>query len=95
MEEMTLYEQISLISKTSILISNHGAGLTNMIFMSEGIVIELKSDADNINNCFFNLADSLDLKYFYTLNKGDSKDVQKANIYADINKLDTLLRSIS
>jgi capsular polysaccharide biosynthesis protein len=80
------------MSETNIIISNHGAGLTNMIFMPDNSkVIELKPDANNINNCFFNLAIGLDHEYYYTINKGNNSDVQRSHITVDLEKLENIL----
>lgn len=96
MEELSFSKQRTLMNETKILISNHGAGLTNMLFMNEGsLVIELKSDALDINNCFFNLATALNHRYYYTINKGDSNEIQKANINVDLIKLGELLSDIN
>jgi capsular polysaccharide biosynthesis protein len=95
MEDLSFSDQRNLMNETNFLISNHGAGLTNMLFMKEGSsVIELKSNAEDINNCFFNLASALNHKYFYTINSGDSPDVQKSNITVDLEKLKTLLQNL-
>lgn len=96
MEELSFSNQKDLMNETKILISNHGAGLTNMLFMKEGsLVIELKADALDINNCFFNLAKALNHRYYYTINKGDSNEIQKANINVDLIKLEELLSAIN
>lgn len=96
MEDLSFTDQRKLMAETSVLISNHGAGLTNMVFMPMGAtIIELKADAKDINNCFFNLARSLEHKYFYTINECDNDFVQRANIFADINKLETLLKQLN
>lgn len=95
MEDLSFFDQRSLMNGAQLLISNHGAGLTNMLFMKEGSsVIELKADADDINNCFFNLASALNHQYYYTINSGDSAEVQKSNIMVDLDKLKTLLNSL-
>jgi capsular polysaccharide biosynthesis protein len=95
MEKLSFQEQRKLMSETAFLISNHGAGLTNMIFMPDNAtVIELKANADDINNCFFNLARALDHHYYYTINPGDNKLIQRANITVDVEKLNTLLTAI-
>lgn len=92
MEKLSFREQRYLMANTSILISNHGAGLTNMIFMPDkATIIELKANADDINNCFFNLARALDHHYYYTINPADNTSIQKANITVDIPKLNQLL----
>jgi capsular polysaccharide biosynthesis protein len=95
MEDLSFFQQRKLMAETSVLISNHGAGLTNMLFMRESsIIIELKSDSDDINNCFFNLARALDHKYFYTINPSKDKRVQRANIEVDIEVLNQVIQLI-
>lgn len=65
-EDLTFEEQVQLFSKVKYLISNHGAGLSNILFMApETSVLELRKRNDNHNNCYFSLASSLNLKYFY------------------------------
>jgi len=95
MEDLSFTEQRRLMLETKVLLSNHGAGLTNMLFLNEGsTIIELKSDSDDINNCFFNLARALNHKYYYTINHADDKRVQRANINVDINVLGILINDI-
>jgi capsular polysaccharide biosynthesis protein len=65
-EELTLEEQILLCSSARYLVSNHGAGLTNMLFLGAGSsVLELRNKGDREYNCYFNLASALALNYFY------------------------------
>jgi hypothetical protein len=67
-EELSFQEQVKLASRARYLVSNHGAGLTNMLFMRDGgSVLELRHGADWINNCYFILASALDFNYFYQL----------------------------
>jgi hypothetical protein len=67
-EGMSFEEQVRVASRARYLVSNHGAGLTNMLFMRDGgSVLELRHQADWINNCYFILASALDFKYFYQL----------------------------
>ncbi|MBU6157915.1 MAG: DUF563 domain-containing protein [Bacteroidetes bacterium] len=95
MEDLNFYEQRKLMSESNFIISNHGAGLTNMIFMPDNSkVIELVSDSSIINACFFNLARALGHQYYYTINHGDSNNVQRSNITVDLKKLDNLLKQL-
>ncbi len=95
MEDMSFEEQRKLMAETKFLISNHGAGLTNMTFMQEGATIfELKSDSKNINNCFFNLARALDHKYYYTINQGKGNNIQYTDIEVDLDILEIELTKI-
>jgi capsular polysaccharide biosynthesis protein len=95
MEDLSFEEQRKLMAETKFLISNHGAGLTNMTFMQEGATIfELKSDSKNINNCFFNLARSLDHNYYYTINQGKEDNLQYTDIDVDLDILEIELTRI-
>ena len=65
-EELSFEQQVQLCSRARYIVSNHGAGLTNMLFMPErGSVLELRHHDDRINNCYFTLASALNLSYFY------------------------------
>lgn len=91
-DDLPFREQRALMYGASHLVSNHGAGLTNMIFMPPGSrVLELKSDSRNINNCFFHLAEAYGHRYWYELFEGDDPSVQKANIVVDLARLDARL----
>ncbi|MBD2775943.1 glycosyltransferase family 61 protein [Iningainema tapete] len=65
-ENYSFAEQVSIAFHAKYLISSHGAGLTNMLFMEAGSsVLELRKAGDKYNNCYFSLASALDLKYYY------------------------------
>lgn len=66
-EDLSLPEQITLFSSSNVLLSIHGAGLTNCIFMQEGsTVIELKRKENGPANVgYWHLADALNHHYFY------------------------------
>jgi len=91
-EDLSFTDQRNLMYGTSHLVSNHGAGLANMLFMPpESHVLELKSDSENINNCFFHLANALGHRYWYSINPGDTPDVQRADIAVDPDRLQCTL----
>ncbi|TXE08930.1 glycosyltransferase family 61 protein [Algoriphagus aquimarinus] len=91
-ENLSLQEQISLMSETKIFVSLHGAALTNMIFLPNGSkVVELRNQGDSITQCYFNLANALDLAYYYTLNQGDTKDSIISDFTVDIEALKQVL----
>ena len=88
-EDLSFDEQVKLFSKVKYLVSNHGAGLSNMLFMSSGAsVLELRKSDDDHSNCYFSLASSLNLKYFYLkclpINK--MEDSHTADIIVDVKK---------
>lgn len=65
-EELSFEQQVQFFARARYIVSNHGAGLTNMLFMKEGgSLLELRHQSDRINNCYFTLSSALDLKYFY------------------------------
>ena len=74
-EDMSFQQQVNTAREADILVSNHGAGLTNLVFMSPGkSVLEFRRDGDAHNNCFFALASAVDVRYFYQLCASESHD---------------------
>ena len=91
-EKLSLKDQISLMCETKTLVSLHGAALTNMIFLPENSeVIELRNHGDSKTNCYFNLANALGLKYYYTLNKGNCADSITTDFTIDLKALEILI----
>ena len=85
-EDYPFEQQARIALEAQYLVANHGAGLTNIIYMKAGgSVLELRKEDDKHNNCFFALASALQLKYFYQLCDSDDPDedpntVNSANI---------------
>jgi capsular polysaccharide biosynthesis protein len=72
-EDLSFADQVRLFSRARYLAANHGAGLTNMLFMKDnGSVLELRHVSDYVNNCYFILASALKLKYYYQLCRAES-----------------------
>jgi hypothetical protein len=93
-EELSFEQQVKLFSRARYLVSNHGAGLTNMLFMRDGgAVLELRHVSDYINNCYFILASALKLDYYYQLcqAEGNSADAHTADLIVDPKELETNL----
>ena len=89
-EEHTFEEQVEMASSARFLVSNHGAGLTNMLFAREGgRVLELRHQKDNVNNCYFTMASALGLEYFYQTCSPDdpSEDPHTAHLRVDADLL--------
>jgi len=94
-EQLSVKQQIQLMGETRLLVALHGAALTNMLFMREGMkVLELRNIDDSVTQCYFNLASALGLQYFYTLNKGDHKDSITTDFTIDIKALEEALSFI-
>jgi capsular polysaccharide biosynthesis protein len=89
-EDFTFAEQVAIASNARHIVSNHGAGLTNMLFMPVGgSVLELRKAGDSQNNCYFALASCLDLRYFYQLceTPNPNEDAHSAHLYVDPGRL--------
>ena len=85
-EELSFAEQVQRCSRARCIVSNHGAGLTNILFMREGgKVLELRHQTDDINNCYFTLASALNLNYFYQTCRptDDGPDPHTADLIVD------------
>ena len=94
-EELSFAQQVHASSRARYIVSNHGAGLTNMLFMPEsGSVLELRHQTDSINNCYFTLASALNLNYFYQPCRParDGPDPHSADLIVDTEELENNLR---
>ncbi len=94
-EDLSFLEQVELFSETKLLISNHGAGLSNMLFLEgNSRVIEIRLQDDSLNNCYFSLASALDIDYYYfeaeSMNSS-LKDAHLNDIYLDSLKFKSFL----
>lgn len=94
LEELTFSEQVRLAAETKVLVSNHGAGLTDMVFMVPGTrVLEIRLAGDRHNNCYYSLAAALALEYTYLL--ADPVDGRRSAHVADLRvDVDALLRTL-
>jgi Capsular polysaccharide biosynthesis protein len=90
-EELSFAKQVQVCSRSRYIVSNHGAGLTNMLFMQDGgSVLELRHEADCINNCYFTLSSALDFNYFYQTcaAKDPAADPHVAHLVVDPEQLE-------
>jgi hypothetical protein len=68
-----------------------------MLFMPEGgSVLELRHEADRINNCYFTLASALNLQYFFQTCRAanDGPDPHIADVIVDSAELEKNLHAI-
>ena len=89
-EEYSFEQQARIAYGARHLVSNHGAGLTNMLFMRAGSsVLELRRESERERNWFFNLANAMRLGYFYQTCKQESpgEDAHTANVVVDTERL--------
>ena len=94
-EELSFAEQVRICSRARYIVSNHGAGLTNILFMQDGgSVLELRHEADCINNCYFTLSAALDFNYFYQTcaPQDPTADPHTAHLVVDVDQLEKNLK---
>jgi len=98
LEDYNFEEQIQMFSHSEIVIGIHGAGLANMIFLPKDcFVLELQRRL-TWSTCYFRLANSLDLNYYYLFCNHDSEEeggrLDNVNLKVDINALKKLLENV-
>lgn len=96
LEEMDFEEQMKLFSKAEIVISPHGAGLTNIIFCPpETKVMEICNPEYSVN-CYYILGSMLNFDYYSILGENSMKNASSFtccdNITVNINKFKELLK---
>lgn len=93
-EHMGYEDQIRLFAGAEWLVSIHGAGLTNMHFMHAGThVLEIRRFDDADNNCYFSLAATKQIRYYYL--KGSPagrRSDHVGDLSVDCVQLETLLQ---
>lgn len=96
-EELSWQRQVELVRSAKYLVSNHGAGLTNMLMMRSGSsVLEIRELTDSYLNCYFTMANALDLKYFYLLAQRSNprEKTHFADLVVDPGGLDSVIRQM-
>ena len=96
-EELSWGEQVETCASAQLMVSNHGAGLTNMMMMSPGAkVLEIRNTSNQDLNCYFTLADALNHPYFYLLASkvNPEKPSHWADVVVDPKELDQTLSRI-
>lgn len=95
LEKLSFKAQRELMRETAVLLSVHGAGLANLIFMQrESKIVELHPDVDRYNSCFYHLASAIDMKYYYSFELGNNLNPQHANISIDIPRFKKMISSL-
>ena len=83
-EEHPFEEQVRLSAGAEYVVSNHGAGLTNILFMPEGSgVLELRREGERERNWFFNLASAAGVRYYYQTCAPAGGDAHSGDLTAD------------
>ncbi len=65
-EGMSLAEQVSIVKNAKVIITSHGANVTNALFSVNALVFELLRN-DKSNFCYWSALSCLNFEYFYQL----------------------------
>lgn len=91
-EDMSFEEQFAITSNAHSMVSIHGAGLANSLFLPpQSSILEFRRDKIYHNQCFWHLADAMGHKYYYLFGSPDDEDLiiegEGCNLTIDIEKL--------
>jgi capsular polysaccharide biosynthesis protein len=96
-EDFAFEDQLRLCASANVLVSMHGAGLSNMLFMPEhSTVVEFRKFDDGLNYFFTGLGATLGHHYHLLYSKAadEQQSVQDADLYVDIKALDAVLQQL-
>lgn len=96
MEEISWVDQMQIMANANVLISLHGAGLTNMVIMPKNSkVLEIRMDTGFNQVCYYELAGSLGHYYYYNKARPYSENDSPGygNCIVDIQKLETIIKN--
>jgi capsular polysaccharide biosynthesis protein len=98
---MTVLEQINSVRNCEILIGQHGAGLTNMLFISDNSkVVEIHINPEENSGFFddeyYKIASSLNYSYYalFSSKAGDKQNVYEEDICLNIDVLKELVEKL-
>ena len=104
LETMSLAEQVAVMAAATVVVSPHGAGLTNIVFCDRGTkVIEIFSP-QYVNACYWLLSHQVAIEYYYFFGESQPQSSPEnsqnfcrnpgntdSDIFVNIDKLITLL----
>jgi hypothetical protein len=102
-EDYDMNQQISIMRHAQAVITLHGAGVSNMLFMPENShFLEIRRKDDTNNNHFFSLASAMQVNYWYQIAeyrespKADGKNfgLSKGNYYDVVVDIELLEENI-
>ena len=91
-DDVNFIKQVEILVSTSILVSLHGAALTNMIYMQpNSIIFELLPKEIYSDKCFFILAGTLKHRYYYLFCEINNPSHILADYYVNIQMFEKVL----
>jgi capsular polysaccharide biosynthesis protein len=95
MEELSVRDQIMLLTRTKKLSGIHGAGFSNLMYMTQGELFMDIMHREYLSNGFYNLASAHSIRYLLLQCNGakKEKDPRTDDLVVDIPKLEQYLNS--
>jgi len=96
-EDFGFWDQVKICSQAEVIISPHGAALTNMLFQEKQCtVIELLSEKVQSYMIFWSLASALELRYYYVVcpQSESTESFDKANLVAPLEEIRNVISTI-
>ena len=93
-EKLDWETQIRIAANANCMVSNHGAGLTNLMMMKPGSqVLEIREAVGRTPNCYFSLAGAVGIDYYYLHSHrvNPQESVHKGDTIVDPDQLDSTL----
>jgi capsular polysaccharide biosynthesis protein len=91
-DEIKFEQQVEILMTSNILVAQHGAALTNMIFMQTGsAIVELLPKEVFNDKCYFILAGTMKHHYYYSFCDTDGPSHITSNFVVNINEFETVL----
>ncbi|MGD1808727.1 glycosyltransferase 61 family protein [Dapis sp. BLCC M126] len=69
---LSVAEQVSLLANVKVVITVHGAGLTNIVFCQPGTKIIELFGPDIVRNCYYIIANHCNLEHYYMIGESSS-----------------------
>jgi len=89
-EDLSMQEQFNHFANAKIIVSPHGAGLTNLVFSNDKIKVLEIFTPNYINVCFWALSNLKNIDYFYL--KGENIPSENFDIFVNIEELEQTLK---
>jgi capsular polysaccharide biosynthesis protein len=89
-EEMSFEQQVETVRNTKILVTSHGANMTNTMFMPDNSMVLEIIRADKPNFCYWALASATNKQYYYQL----CKVVNHDDLWVDIEQFKINLQKL-
>jgi capsular polysaccharide biosynthesis protein len=89
LENLSFQKQVEIFSSADIVMGPHGAGLVNMIFSEDPVVIELFPE-NKLKPHFYFICEMMDFSY-----RGVIMDSEKSDLVVDTDDLRVQLQSVT